>query len=596
MRDTERQIGIGQKVPTKQIKIGGYGITAITLIALALLLRIVLIALGWPQHNSDESVMGLMALHIANRGELPIFFYGQYYMGATEAYLGVGLFRLFGASVFILRLVPLLLFALFLGCVYLLTSLLYSKPLGLVTLALLGLGSNIVLQTEIVALGGYPEILAFGALGFLLVSWLALANDQFVSGRRRWRFSLGYALWGLVMGLGVWSDYIFVVFVLMSGLLLLACCWRTVLSWRVLPLLLLGLAIGALPLIIYNTSHPVLNSWEILQKLRDNYTGFLTLPHRFSRYPHEASIAGTLLVSLPSITGAPPLCYDSSLILSGVPSMTAFKCVDASYAAWQEVLTLLWSFFLLILWAVAVLQTLIGLNCLRQLAPRRTRPAEQRRGIIRHFARLALLLTAAIFFIQFALSPIAAVFPSNARYLTGLLVSTPAVIAPLWGIWRESEMPMLAGGNSRSPQVSTDRLRLMLGRAVLLLAGLVLLWGSLSVFRDIPTIQASRQQEDTLMRDLLRMHDNHIYTDYWTCYRLAFDSNEAITCIVLDQYLYRDHDRYPVYDAPVQSDPHAAYVFRTGTAQIPAVEQMAARTGKHFQMFALDGYIILQPV
>src|ERR1700730_12272983 len=356
----------------KQIKIGWYGFGAIALIAMAVLLRFVLIASGWPQHNSDESIMGLMSLHITNRGELPIFFYGQDYMGATEAYLGAGLFRLFGASVVTLRLVPLLLFALFLASMYLLTSLLYSKPLALITLALLALGSNIVLQTELVALGGYPELLALGSTAFLLACWLALSNDQFVSGSRGWRFSLGYALWGLVIGLGVWSNYIFVVFVLMSGLLLLACCWRTLLSWRGLPFLLLGLAIGAFPLIVYNTFHPVLNSWEVLQKLRDNYAGELLLPHRFEQFPYVSAIAGTLLVSLPSITDAPPLCYDSSLILYGLPKMTAFQCLNATYIPWQELLTLVWSLTLLLLWAMAVLQTLGWLNRLRRSASRRT--------------------------------------------------------------------------------------------------------------------------------------------------------------------------------------------------------------------------------
>jgi hypothetical protein len=580
----------------RQIKIGEYGIAAIVLIVLAVTLRLVLIELGWPQSNSDESIMGLMALHINNRGELPIFFYGQFYMGATEAYLAAGLFRLVGASVVTLRLAPLLLFALFLACMYLLTSLLYSKPLALVTLALLGLGSNIVLQTEMVAIGGYPEMLAFGTLGFLLAGWLALANDQYVAGRHRWRFSLGYALWGLVMGLGVWSDYIFVVFMLMSGLLLLVFCWRALLSRRVWPFLLLGLLLGLLPLIIFNISDPAHNSFIVLWNLRNNNQGTLSLPHRFNRFPLEGNIAGTLLVSLPSITGAPPLCYDSKLILYGVPSMTFFNCLNASYAAWQELLTLLWSLTLLILWVVAVLQTLVGLNRLRRLAPRRTRPAEQSRDSIRYFVRLALLVSAAFFFIQYALSPVAAVFPTNARYLTGLLVSTPAVIAPLWSKWRESEIPSIAAWNSRSTWVNTDQLRRILGRSILLLAGLVLLWGSISVFRDVPTVQASRQQENTLMRDLLRMHVTHLYTDYWTCYRLVFYSNEAITCVVLNQYLYRDHDRYSGYDAPVQSDPRAVYVFLPGAAQIPAVERMAARTGKHFQKFALDGYIILQPV
>src|SRR3984893_11594427 len=356
---------VNRMLRVRQIKIGEYGIAAIVLIVLAVLLRLVLIALGWPRHNSDESIMGLMALHITNRGELPIFFYGQFYMGATEAYLGAGLFRLFGASVVTLRLAPLLLFALFLACMYLLTSMLYSKPLALVTLALLGLGSNIVLQTEIVAIGGYPEMLAFGALGFLLAGWLALANDQFVAGRRRWRFSLGYALWGLVMGLGIWSDYIFVVFALMTGLLLLVFCWRTLLSRSVWPFLLLGLFLGLMPLIIFNISDPAHNSLLMLWNLRGNYQGDLSLPHLFGHSPFEGGIAGTLLVSLPSITGAPPLCYDSSLILYGGPTMTAFHCLNASYAAWQELLTLLWSLSLLILWAVAVLQTLASLNRLR---------------------------------------------------------------------------------------------------------------------------------------------------------------------------------------------------------------------------------------
>ena len=580
----------------KQIKIGEYGIAAIVLIALAVILRVVLISLGWPRHNSDESIMGLMALHINNRGELPIFFYGQFYMGATEAYLGAGFFRLFGASVFALRLGPLLLFTLFLSSMYLLTSLLYSKKLALVTLALLGLGSNIVLQTEMVAIGGYPEILAFGALAFLLACWLALANDQFVANRGRWRFSLGYAAWGLVMGLGIWSDYIFVVFMLMSGLLLLVFCWRTLLSRRVWPFLLLGLLLGLMPLIIFNISDPAHNSLVVLWGLRNNDQGLLSLPHRFNSFPFEGSIAGTLLVSLPSITGAPSLCYDSRLLLYGVPDMTFFDCLNATYAAWQVLLTLLWSFSLLILWAIAVLQTLVGLNRLRQLAPRRTRSIEQSGGIIRYFVRLALLLNAAFFFIQYALSPVAAVFPTNARYLTGLLVSTPAVIAPLWSKWRESQILPIAAENNRSTWVNTDRLRLLLGRSILLLAGLVLLWGSINVFRDIPTVQASRQQEYALMRDLSRLHKTHLYTDYWTCYRLAFDSNEAITCVVLNQHLYRDHDRYQPYDAPVQSDPHSIYIFLPDAAQIPAVERMAARTGKHFQKYALDGYIVLQPV
>ncbi len=566
----------------KRIKIGWYGISAVALIMLALALRLALILLGWPQHNADESIMGLMGLHIAYRGELPIFFYGQFYMGATEAYLAAAIFRLFGASVITLRLAPLLLFALFLACMYLLTSLLYSKPLALVTLALLGLGSNIILQTELVALGGYPELLAFGALAFLLACWLALSDDQCAAGQRRWRFSLGYALWGLIVGLGIWSDYIFVVFALMSGLLLLLFCWRTILSRAALPFLLAGLVIGLFPLIIFNITNPAHNSLVELLSLRNSAVGALALPHPYSHYPFEAGIIGTLLVSLPSITGAPSLCFDANLILHGIPSMTAFRCLTAHYDAWQVLSTLAWSLGLLLLWAIAVLQTLASLNRLRRQTrqPEEARPIDERRTMIRSFARLALLVSAALFFVQFALSPVAAVFPTNARYLTGLLVSTPAVIAALWGVSR----------------ANASMLRVIAGRAILVLAALVLLWGSISVFGDIPSVTADRQREETLMRDLAHINATHIYADYWTCYRIAFDSNETITCVVINQYLKPDYNRYTGYNTSVQSDPHAAYVFLPGSLQLAAAEQLAATTGKQLRHFVFEGYIVLQPV
>ncbi len=50
-------------------------------------------------------------------------------MGVLEAYLAAAVFHIFGASVFTLRLVTILLFALFLTGIYLLASLLYSKNL-----------------------------------------------------------------------------------------------------------------------------------------------------------------------------------------------------------------------------------------------------------------------------------------------------------------------------------------------------------------------------------------------------------------------------------------------------------------------------------
>ena len=165
----------------KQLKIGSYGIWAGIIIVAATLLRLVLIAQGWPHSNADEDTMGIMGIHIAYNGAHPIFFYGQHYMGSLEAYIAAGFFRLFGASVFTLRLGPVLMFALFLTNMYLLASLLYTKKLALITLILLTVGSSIMLDTEIVAIGGYPELLFFGSLALLLATWLVLSSDQYTS-------------------------------------------------------------------------------------------------------------------------------------------------------------------------------------------------------------------------------------------------------------------------------------------------------------------------------------------------------------------------------------------------------------------------------
>ena len=49
-------------------------------------MRVLLLTLGWPPLDSDQAYIGLMGMHIAFNHDLPIFFYGQGYMGAFEAY------------------------------------------------------------------------------------------------------------------------------------------------------------------------------------------------------------------------------------------------------------------------------------------------------------------------------------------------------------------------------------------------------------------------------------------------------------------------------------------------------------------------------
>jgi hypothetical protein len=58
--------------------------------------------------DSDQAITGLMAKHLAEGRAFPLFFYGQHYMLAVEAWLAAPLFLVVGASVAALKL-PLLL-------------------------------------------------------------------------------------------------------------------------------------------------------------------------------------------------------------------------------------------------------------------------------------------------------------------------------------------------------------------------------------------------------------------------------------------------------------------------------------------------------
>jgi hypothetical protein len=155
-----------------------YLLAAGGLIACAVAVRLALVLIGWPHTNSEEGTMGLEALHILQRGERPVYLYGQNYMGTAEAYLGALAFRIFGVSLVALRLGMIAFYALFLAGVFWTTHLLYSRRVALVSLAVLIVGTPFVMQIDLLADGGKAETLAFGALLFALASWLVLARPH----------------------------------------------------------------------------------------------------------------------------------------------------------------------------------------------------------------------------------------------------------------------------------------------------------------------------------------------------------------------------------------------------------------------------------
>ncbi|MGI5215917.1 hypothetical protein ACQEUR_23860, partial [Plantactinospora sp. CA-290183] len=118
--------------------------------------RLLLVLLTVPGSNSDEATFGLAAMHIAAGRDLPVFLYGQHYMGTVESYLAAPLFLLFGSSWVLLRLPLLLLHAAFLYLTYRLARRVYSPWLATFTIGLLALGGERVVRDQITAVGGRP--------------------------------------------------------------------------------------------------------------------------------------------------------------------------------------------------------------------------------------------------------------------------------------------------------------------------------------------------------------------------------------------------------------------------------------------------------
>lgn len=215
-------------------------------------LRLVLILRHWPIVNADESIMDLMARHIAYRDEHPIFFWGQRYMGSLQAYWGAVMIHAAGNSAVSVRLGTLLIFVLYPVCLYFLIRWLYTPGYALFIIALLSLGSDRMLGMPLAANGGYAETMLFGAAILLAASWLGMTAPRKDLGVR-WSRLLVYAGLGVTSGLALWSDQLILPAVVTAGVFLLFRC-RTELRGWVLGALLLGLLVGATPLIIANLS------------------------------------------------------------------------------------------------------------------------------------------------------------------------------------------------------------------------------------------------------------------------------------------------------------------------------------------------------
>jgi hypothetical protein len=493
--------------------------------------RIWLLVAGTPPTNSDEAVMGLAALHILRGHDFPVFFYGQQYMGTLEAYLAVPFFAVFGPSTLALRVPTLLCYVAFVALMYALTRRLYPPWLATVTVGLLALGADRVVKDQLIAAGGYPELLPAGAL-------LVLLTVRLASGPSRWRLAT-FAAWGLIAGLLVWDDLLIAPYLLAAGLLLAGACWRELCGWAGLALGVAALA-GMAPLIVASARAPA---------GQGPLATYLAMAAGFPA-PLGARLDGALLTGVPLAGG---LCPPGA-------------CGPAQ--RW---------------WGVAfpVLLLVAGVLAVRRLAGPTARPPQMRRAQrVRQAARLALVAAAVLTIVLYGRNPSAAYTPTeSARYLSCLQISTPAALWPLW----------LAATRVRPVPV-----RVAAAGALAAVVALMLVATGALVAR-MPTYRTAERQALALTDRLEQMGVRHVYSKYWTCYRITFDSTERVVCATITAQLWSGLDRYPPYPDAAAADPRPAYVAPVDDPLDGELRAYFDREGVPVTVTEVAGYRIYRP-
>jgi hypothetical protein len=118
----------------------------------------------------------------------------------------------------------------------------------------------------------------------------------------------------------------------------------------------------------------------------------------------------------------------------------------------------------------------------------------------------------------------------------------------------------------------------------------------------VPAAYADEQQQMQLVNDLLKLKLTRVYLEYWTCYRMLFQSQEHILCAKPPYLPTLGEDAYTPDARAVQPDPNVInprtpFLFPASSSiEIAAFEQYNKEHGKQFQKYILDGMVLYIPI
>ena len=586
---------------------------AVILVAGGMGLRLWLTLHGWPGLDSDEAIIGIMGRHILYGGERPVFFYGQYYMGALEAYMASIAFWFLGASTLALRLAIGMLTLGFLVAMYFVGRAAFGRITGLLTLTFLAFGPAYGLLREQAAVGGYQETLLFGALLPLLVYARLRMPAPRPATRQAWLTCYThYALIGLIIGLGIWSDELILVLAVVSlGVLMLAKP-RELFGLASL-VLLLGLLIGGFPFIAYNLGHGGQTFAELSgQQLAAVGSGSAAVIARVRLTLDQSQT--TLAMAMPAVLGSPHVCVVPGSLYAGYvsyPAQAAILGGGKTCAAGNTFFSLV----VLAIYVMAVWHVLLTLARTRSPGGWLTKisarmmfwngPHDTSRHLssassvatmpahisAKMWLRVLLVVVAFATIAEFVLTNHSVVTDRfvSARYLLPLYITLPVLFGTLWEWVASLIRPRWARETEEGSEISGDgrtntdtardqiaplnkppiRSHMALAAASAVLLVILLAFSALGAMETLATAASPNRfalpaspSDQHVIWELHMLGISRFYTDYWNCYTLAFESDEHLHCS-----LYQGSDRYPPYAALLRATAHPAYVLPLGAAE-----------------------------
>ncbi|MBN1872451.1 MAG: hypothetical protein JW800_07760 [Candidatus Omnitrophica bacterium] len=196
--------------------------------------------------QGDDAVSALIAKHIFELKEFPIYHWKAHYLGVLVSYIGALLYWMLGVSAVTFKIVGVLFSFIWIALTVFLINKVFDYHARIFSFLLVVLPPAEILRFSMYSSGIYAETFAFGTLAFIML--IKLRRNDFSS-------SVSYLTLGLILGVGLWISP-FMLIVILSLIAVYVVEDKAFFRPKRLFLALTGFFIGLLPAIIYNIQYP----------------------------------------------------------------------------------------------------------------------------------------------------------------------------------------------------------------------------------------------------------------------------------------------------------------------------------------------------